>query len=452
MIHRNFTLSFVGLSGLLTLCLMQPSSGTAKGNTNWPGWRGPEGSGVSTETNLPAEWGENKNILWKTPIPGRGYSSPIVWDNRIFLTTAIEGKEIPAAQPPKHLVGGKEFKHPDWVGFGRQHTMKVFCLDRDSGKVVWEQTVYDGPVADYRHRRGAYAAPTPVTDGKYVFTYFGPEGIFCHDLKGKLIWKKDLGEVMTLGMGVGTSPVLYQDLLIIQADQNEGENSYIVAFNKKNGKEVWRVKRQVQVSWATPLLVNAGNRVELITSGNEAIIAYDPQTGKEYWHCKGVASNAIATPVAGQGLVIVSAGYPTKNIMAIRPGGSGDIEDTDRIVWRYNKGTSYVPSPILYGEYLYLMSDAGILTCIEVTSGRVVYEGGRVPVATKFYGSSPVAFDGQLLLTSDDGDTFVIKAGPKHEVIRTNSVGEPVRTSIAIADGRLFLRGEKHLFCIGRAG
>jgi outer membrane protein assembly factor BamB len=186
----------------------------------------------------------------------------------------------------------------------------------------------------------------------------------------------------------------------------------------------------------------------MVVSGNEFLISYDPATGKELWRATGLHSHAIATPVVGQGLVILSSGFPSKTIVAIRLGGSGNLDGTDRIVWRYNKGTSYVPSPILYGDYVYLMSDAGILTCLNAKTGEVVYEGGRVPIATKFYGASPVAFEGKILLTSDDGDTFVIKAGPKHEVIATNSIGEPSRTSIAIADGKLFLRGEKNLFCI----
>ncbi|MBM3790592.1 MAG: hypothetical protein FJW35_09620, partial [Acidobacteria bacterium] len=254
----------------------------------------------------------------------------------------------------------------------------------------------------------------------------------------------------TMGMGVGTSPVLYGRLVILICDQEfDGKHSFIVALDKETGREVWREKRQVGVSWATPVVVETEGRAELVTSGNEFIISYDPETGKEWWRAEGLKSHAIATPGVKGDLVIVSSGFPSKIVKAIRLGGSGVLDGTDKIVWTYNRGTAYVPSPIIYGDYLYLLSDGGILTCLEAETGKLVYEGGRVPVATQFYGASPVAFDDKILLTCDDGDTFVIRAGPTHDVIGTNSIDEPSRVSIAISDGRLFIRGEKHLFCIG---
>jgi outer membrane protein assembly factor BamB len=422
----------------------------APSSSNWPQWRGPDGQGVSTEKNLPTEWSDTKNVLWKAPLPGLGFSSPIIWQKKIFITSAVDIGPAPEGHKAHvHMMGDKEFKHPDWIGSNRLHRFKVLCLDRDTGKILWERTAYEGTVFDHRHRRGTYAGPTPVTDGKYVFAYFGSEGLYCYDTGGKLIWKKNLGGIPTMGMGVGTSPVLFEDTVIMQVDQGfDGKASFLAAFDKKSGKEVWKVGRPVHTSWATPVIARTPERTELVTSGNEFLISYDPKTGKEYWRATGLKSHAIATPVVGHGLVILSSGYPSKTVVAIRLGGSGNLDGTDRIAWRYNKGTSYVPSPILYGDYVYLMSDAGILTCLNAKTGEVVYEGGRVPVATKFYGASPVAFDGKILLTSDDGDTFVIKAGPKHEVLGTNTLGEPCRTSIAIADGKLFVRGEKHLFCI----
>jgi outer membrane protein assembly factor BamB len=440
------SLACVAVSGLST-----PAKTKSAGSSpNWAQWRGPDSQGISSEKNLPTEWSETKNVLWKTAIPGLGFSSPIIWEKKVFLTSAIESGPAPADyKPGKHMIGDKEFKHPEWVGTDKLHTFKVFCLERDSGKILWQRTAYEGTVFDYRHRRGTYAAPTPVTDGKYVYVYFGAEGLYCYDTDGKLIWKKSLGVIRAMGMGIGTSPVLYENLLILQCDQEfDGKESFITALDKKTGKEVWRVARPIQASWATPVIARTETRAELVTSGNEFLISYDPATGKELWRATGLHSHAIATPVVGHGLVILSSGYPSKAIVAIRLGGSGSLDGTDKIVWRYNKGTSYVPSPILYGDYVYLMSDAGIFTCLNAKTGEVVYEGGRVPIATKFYGASPVAFDGKILITSDDGDTFVIKAGPKHEVLGTNSIGEPCRTSFAIADGKLFVRGEKNLFCI----
>jgi outer membrane protein assembly factor BamB len=432
-------ISFVAFSPLAT--------DAAPGVANWSQWRGPEGTGVSPETNLPAEWSSDKNIKWKTPIAGRGHSSPIVWGNRIFLTTDVEGEVVPGAKAVEHKMNNQPFKHPDSVGADRRHTFKVLCLDRGTGKVLWERTAYEGTVHDDRHRKGSYAAPTPATDGSYVHAYFGTEGLYCYDFDGKLIWKSSPGEIATVGMGPGASPVLFENAVILQCDEDNGEKSFVMALDKRTGKTVWKTPRKVQASWATPLVVRTPQRAELITSGNEWIISYDPKTGKELWQAKGHESNAIPSPVSGHGMVFVSAGFPVKRTFAIKLGGAGDLTGTPNIAWKYEKGSAYVPSPILYGDYLYLTTDRGILTCLDAKTGEVKYEGGRIPIPATFT-ASPVAFDGKLLLTSEDGDTFVIKAGPKHEVIATNSVGEPVYASPAISDGMIFIRGEKNLYGI----
>ena len=413
---------------------------------NWPQWRGPDGSGISSEKNLPSEWSPTKNIKWKTPIDGRAHSSPIVWGNRVFLTTAVEGDVVAGAKAVKHMEGDKEFLHPDSVGADRKHSFKVICLDRDSGKVLWQSTAWEGTPYDNRHRKSSYAASTPATDGKLVYAFFGTEGIYAYDFKGKLAWKAQLGNLGTVGMGTGTSPILFDNLVIVQCDEENGAASFIVALDKKTGKEVWKTPRKVQVSWSTPLLARTSTRAELITSGTEAVIAYDPATGKELWRHKGVESNAIPSPVANSEMVFLVAGFPAKIAMAISLGRSGDLKEN--VLWKYEKGTAYVPSPILYGDYLYLTSDRGILTCLDAKTGEVKYEGGRIPIPATFT-ASPVGFDGKLLLTSEDGDTFIVKSGPKHEVLGTNSVGEPVYASPAIADGRIFIRGEKNLYCIG---
>jgi outer membrane protein assembly factor BamB len=448
--RRTPTIPILILIGcFVTIAVFGPLTSHAAPKTNWGQWRGPEGNGVSSETNLPTEWSGNKNIKWKTPIPGRGHSSPIVWGNKIFLTTDIEGDAVPGAKAIEHKDDGKPYKHPDSIGGDRKHTLKVVCVDRSTGNLLWERTAYEGTVYDDRHRKGSYASPTQATDGTYVLAYFGTEGLYCYDFDGKLIWKSLPGKIATFGMGPGTSPVLFENAVILQCDEDSGEKSFILALDKKTGKEVWKTPRKVQASWATPLVVRTPQRNELITSGNELIISYDPKTGKELWRTKGHESNAIATPVAGGGMVFVYAGFPVKKTFAIKLGGSGDLTGSKDIIWQYDKGTAYVPSSILYGDYLYLMSDRGILTCLEAKSGKIVYEGGRVPIPATFT-ASPVAFDGKLLLTSEDGDTFVIKAGPKHEVIATNSISEPVYASPAISDGMIFIRGEKNLYCIGR--
>jgi outer membrane protein assembly factor BamB len=328
--------------------------------------------------------------------------------------------------------------------------MKVFCLDRKTGKLLWEQTAYAGPVYDYRHRNATNADGTPATDGRYVYAWFGSEGLYCYDFAGKLIWKKSLGGIATHGMGNGTSPVLYENLIILQCDEDNGEKSFIAAFDKKDGKEVWRTPRKVQSSWSTPVVARTATRTELIANGNEYIASYDPKTGKELWRAKGTGSWTVPTPIVGHGIVIVSAAHPVKRALAIRLGGSGDVTGT-HIAWQRDKGTGYTPSSILYGDYAYLMTDAGLLTCVDVKTGEVKYEGARVPKPARFY-ASPVAFENKLLLTNEAGDTFVLKAGPNHEVLGTNSLDEPVYASPAIASGNIFIRGAKHLYCIAREG
>jgi outer membrane protein assembly factor BamB len=397
---------------------------------NWPQFRGPHGQGVSDETALPSAWGPATNVAWKTAVAGLGHSSPIVWGNDVFLTTAIEGEPLPGAKAPVHLLQedpakpAEPFVHPDSLGHDRRHTYKVIALALDTGKVRWERVAYEGPVYDGRHKRG----------------------IFAYDFAGTLLWKQDVGDIKTLGMGTASSPVLYKNLVILQCDEDSGADSFIIALDGRSGKTVWKTKRPTSVTWTTPALVDVGTATELVAAGSEFVIGYDPATGRELWRTKGLESNTIATPLIGHGLVIVSAGYPTKKVLAIRPGGRGDVT-ASHVAWTYEKGTSYIPSPILYGDYIYLISDAGLLTCLDAKTGAVKYEGGRPPVPAKFV-ASPVAFGGHLYLTSTDGDTFVVRAGPTHEVVRTNELDEPVYASLAPAQGRLLIRGQGHVYCI----
>ena len=415
-------------------------------NPNWPQWRGPAGAGISIETRLPSEWSETRNIRWKTPISGRGHSSPIVWNNKIFLTSSIEGPIVPGAEAVRHIRKGEEYRHPDSEGADHSYQLKLFCLDVETGKILWDKTVYEGTVYDNRHKKNTYASTTPATDGQYIYLSFEAEGLYCYDFTGKRIWKTSLGKIAKGGMGPGTSPVLYENLVILQCDQEYGEGSFIAAVDKKTGKEVWRVARSHRRSWSTPLLIKTATRMELVASGAESVIAYDPATGKELWRAPGVVSNPIPSPVAANDLVFVSAGSETKRALAIRVGGTGDLTNTSSIVWSYDKGTAYVPSPILYGEHLYLLTDAGAITCLEAKTGRVIYQA-RLPIAARFT-ASPVAFDGKILIISEDGDGFIMRAGPTPEVLNVNSLGEPVFASPAIADGRLLIRGSNNLYCI----
>ena len=422
---------------------------------DWPQWRGPHGLGIA-HGDFPEEWsagsGPAVNIAWKTAIPGRGHSSPVVSGTRLFLTTSIQGERVPGHKAPDHpnfdLSPG--YLHPDSEGVDYKNALKVIAVDAKNGAILWERTAYDGLMYDNRHKKNTYASSTIATDGKLLYAFFEAAGLYAYTVDGKLAWQASLGNIAKAGMGPGTSPVLYENLIILQVDQEMGANSAIVALDKATGKEVWRAPRLTRRSWATPLLVRTPARIELIASGAEVVISYDPATGKELWRGPGVQSHPIPSAVAGHGLVVLSAGSQAKRALAVRLGHNGDLKNTEAVAWRYDKGTAYVPSPILVGDYVYFMTDAGLITCLDARTGALQYEGGRPPVGARFT-ASLVAFGDRLLQTSEDGDTFVIRAGPRHEVLRTNSIGEPVFASLALADATIYVRGSQHLFAIRQA-
>lgn len=407
----------------------------------WPQWRGPDGTGLARATNVVLTWSATNHLRWKTALPGIGFSSPVVWDDHIFLTTAIEGEVIPGAKAPVHVLEGQEFRHPESVGADRRQTLKVLGVAARDGKLLWEQTVHDGRVYDDRHRKGSYAASTPVTDGRRVVSFFGAEGMFCHDNDGRLQWKVDLSGFSTIGLGPGSSPVRFGSLVIAQCDQKDGEGSFVQAWDFETGKSVWRTERRVSASWSSPLLVEADGRTVLVTSGSEHLIAYDPRNGRELWRLDGLHSNAVPSPIAWNHIVLFTAGYPTKRAVAVEA-GSG------RLLWEYGKGTAYVPSPVPWDGHFYLMTDSGMLTCLEAGTGKAVYEGERLPAPAKFTASA-VAVASHILLTADDGRTFVMRAGPKPVPVAVNNLEEPMMASPAVVGGRLYLRGERHLYCVG---
>ena len=413
--------------------------------TDWPQWRGPSSSGIATGAAIPTEWSETKNLAWKTELPGRGTSQPVIWGKHIFLTSEMDSGDAPDGhKAPIHHMSGSVFLHPDSVGANKLHRLIVLALDRETGKVLWQKTAYEGTAFDNKHKKGSYAAPTPVTDGKAVYAYFGNEGLYAYDFAGKLLWSYENEKVKTFGLGPGSSPVLDGNLIFLQCDDGDGVGSHIIAIDKRTGKKAWKTSRdKLFTTWSTPVIAESNGRKELITAANDAVVAYDPATGKELWRGPGVKGNAVTTPVIGHGMAFLAAGYPTKYTYAVKLGGTGEMKP----VWSYEKGTAYVPSPILYGDYYYVMSDKGLLTCFDAVTGVVKYEGKRPSKPSSFSGS-PVAINGKILITSEDGDTYIIKAGPEHEILAVNSVGEPVYASAAIVDGRIYLRGEQHLFAI----
>ncbi len=432
----------------LFLCLIAPAAALlAMPGGEWPQWRGPRGDGVA-DGRYPERWSPTEHVAWKTAIPGRGHSSPVVWGHHLFVTTAIEGDPIPGWKAPVHLGFDRKpgYVNADSTGVGRRLTLNLLAIDARTGSVLWERTAYEGPPRDDRHRSNTYASSTVATDGRLVYAFFEWAGLHVYDMKGTLKWKADLGTMDKAGLGPGTSPLLYRNLVILQCDQEMGDGSFIAALDRKSGRQIWRTARTTRRSWATPVVVRAGGRDELITSGAEAVVAYDPNTGRELWTAPGTVSHPIPSIVTGTGLVFATAGSQAKVALALKPGaGGGDA--ASRVAWKYAKGTAYVASPLFYDGLLYLVSDGGIMTCLRPGTGEVIYDNGRLPIPATIR-SSPVAFDGKILLTSEDGDTFVIKAGPVHEVLATNSIGESVWASAALARGMVFIRGERHLFGI----
>lgn len=407
----------------------------------WHQWRGPAGQGISPEADLPTEWSATDGVRWKTPLPGSGLSSPIVDGDFVFVTAQIEGEPIENPVAVKRTA-----PDPQSIGTDRRHQLQVIALDARSGKVRWTRTAHDGPMYDARFARASYAAPTPVTDGSLVFAYFGPEGLHAYDFSGSLVWKV-VEPFKVKGVGAGTSPIVYKDLVILQRDEEDGAQSLIVAYDKRTGKEAWRTRRDVQLSWSTPVIVEVDGRAELVTNGHERIIAYDPGNGREVWRVKGLEGGAMHTPLISDGLVIVTAGCQGKKVAAIRPGAG--LAAADRIAWEYTKGTGCPLSNIAYRGTVFLFTESGIVTALDAKTGAVKTQGLRPPTAAKFT-ASPVAYGGFIALTSEDGDTFMLKPGGTPEFTRTNPLGEAVRASLALADGRIYVRTDKHLIAVGR--
>ncbi|MCH7824023.1 MAG: PQQ-binding-like beta-propeller repeat protein [Acidobacteria bacterium] len=435
---------------------------------NWPAFRGPRASGVADGQFPPTSWDaeQSVNIRWKTPIPGFGNSSPIVWGDKIFITTAISSQSNPVFRPGN--IGDT-----DNAGDQSEHVWKLYCLDRVTGQILWERTVRTGVPRASRHLKSTFANPTPVTDGEYVIAFFGPEGLYCYDMEGNLIWQKDFGIVGMPWWGFASSPIIYRDTVIVQSDTvaNGGglgpeweerlrgqpiASSFIAAFDLADGSERWRTSRdEGRPSFGTPTVYEAPGRPQLITNGGERIRAYDPMTGNELWSFSAGTHNVTPTPIVAHDLIFVTSGMrPIQPIYAIRPNAAGDIsldegdETNEFIAWSKSRGGSYTPTPIVYGEYLYVVNVSGILACYEAKTGKRMYRA-RLRHMGGGMSSSPVASDGRIYFSSEDGDVFVIKAGPEFELLATNSMAEVIMATPAISGGMIFIRTLHHLFGIG---
>ena len=419
---------------------------------NWPGWRG-DGQGVSTEKNLPLKWSERENVKWKTPIPGAGHSSPIVWGNRVFVTTAVA--EDPGVESFRGGVymGGNRSK-PDASGY----KFRVICLDAGEGNILWSKVVAHEEPKTRRHTKNTYASETPVTDGKYIFASFGSVGLYCVDLEGNEIWQRDLGLLRgRRGWGTGASPVLYRNTVIVNCDSDD--DSYIAAFEKTTGDPAWRTERNEGPSWGTPFLFEAGGRTTVVTNATKRLRGYDADTGKLLWECAGGSMISVPSPVATQDLVFLSSGHSMsllrQPIIAVRPEASDDATpaegetESQRVAWSHTKGGPYVPSPLAVGDYLYVPLDKGFLTCYEALTGKLLY--GRQGLGTRnTITASPIAADGRIYIQTEDGECYVVKQGPEFEILTVNKLDEVFCASPAASEGKLFLRGRKHLYCIGK--
>ena len=419
---------------------------------NWPSFRGPNASGVAEGTNPPTSWDLEKtqNVLWKINIPGLSHSSPIVWGNQVFVITAVSSDANASFKAKDRGI--------DLATDDAKHTWMIFALDKRNGRVLWTDKPYEGVPRARRHVKATQANSTPVTDGRYVVAVFGSEGLACYDTNGKLLWKEDLG-VLNPGLwddkesswGHASSPIIYRDLVIVQADGHK--QSFIAAFNLKDGKQAWRVERNEITSWTTPSIYQGKDRTELIANGGRYVRGYDPLTGKELWRFADNDTQVkMQAPLIANDLIYITGGYPPGRAMYVfRPGAVGDIslkagEDTNAfLAWRTSKGSPYTPTPIVYGDQFYVLADNGVLSSYDAKTGELIYQQ-RLPTS---FSASPVAADGKLYLASEDGDVFVVKAGRQYELLSKNVMGQPLMATPAITQGMLILRGDKAIYAIG---
>jgi outer membrane protein assembly factor BamB len=427
------------------------SAGT---RTGWPSFRGWFASGISEGYQTPARWNvkTGENIEWKTPIPGLSHSSPVVFGERIFVTSAIsEGGDAALKVGMYGDVTPVEDK--------AVYSWKVFCLDKKTGRLIWERTAHTGVPKIKRHPKSTHANSTPATDGKHLVAFFGSEGLYCYDFDGKLLWSKDLGVLEaafyvmpTAQWGVASSPVIYEDAVYLQCDVLK--DSFIAAFSIEDGKEIWRTPRNDVPSWSTPTIYKSADRVYLIANGYKEAAGYDARTGKRLWFLTGGGDIPVPTPVVAKDLIFLTSAHGTSSpIYAIRPTASGDItikglvRINQYIAWSEYRAGAYMPTPIVYGDYLYVCQDLGVLSCYEATGGKRLYQT-RLGGGGSSFSASGVAADGKLYFTSEDGDVFVVKPGPQFQLLSTNSMGEVCMATPAISEGVLYFRTRANLIAV----
>ena len=436
-------------------CLLHPliagAALAAQPVTNWPQFRGPGAMGTADNPDLPDRWSTKENVAWKIEVPGRGWSSPIVWGERVFLTTVVSDGEV---EPPKKglYFGGERREIPKAT-----HRWLVLCLELKSGRELWRREASLGTPRSPLHVKNTYASETPVTDGERVFAYFGNVGVFCYDFDGRKLWSTNWPAVKTRnGWGSAASPALHKDRLFMVSDNDE--KAFVVALDAKNGRELWRADRDEKSNWATPYVWQNQQRTELITPGTRKVRAYDLD-GKLLWEFGGMSSIVIPTPFSQFGLLYVCSGYvgdKTRPVFAIKPGASGDISlkpgETNNafIAWYQPTAAPYNPSPLLYGDYFYVLFDFGFLACHDARTGRQIYEKQRIRPEPTSFTASPWASNSRIFALSEDGDTFVFQAGPEFRLLHKNPLDEMCMATPAMAGDRLLIRTLTKLYCFSK--
>ena len=415
---------------------------------NWPQWRGPLGTGVAPLAEPPIRWSESENVRWKIPIPGRGTATPIVWNDQVFILTAVPVASPTTSPTPAGSSGdGGSGPGTMTVAADAEQRWVVLALDRSTGKTRWQQEPRKQRPHAGHHRDHGYASASPVTDGQVLIVHFGSYGTYAYDLPGRLLWEKDLGDMTTRNsFGEGSSPALHGDSVILLWD-HEGED-FIVALDKRTGAERWRQQRDEPTGWTTPIVVERDGRPEVVVNGTNKIRAYDLVTGRLLWECGGQTANAIPTPVAGDGVVYVTSGFRGSALQAIRLGSSGDLTGSPSILWSYNRNTPYVPSPLLYDGLLYLYSgNNAMLSVVQAASGSRLVDAERIEGMQGVY-ASPVGASGRVYLLGRDGRTVVIDRSTPLKVLARNQLDDAFDASPAMAGPDLFLRGRENLYCL----
>lgn len=413
---------------------------------NWHQWRGPAATGVSTTAQPPVKWSVDKNIRWKVAIQGQGNSTPIIWGNKVFLLTAINTKivdpKLPKPEDQPKRVFGITFPNT-------QYKFVVVCLDRKTGQEIWRQTARQYIPHEGHHRDADFASASPVTDGQRLYCWFGSAGLYCYDLDGKKLWQRDLGKAhMGASLGEGCSPVLHDGKLVIVRDHKR--QSTIEVLNAMTGETEWKRDREEGNAWATPRVLKHSGRTQVVTAASNMIRSYDLKDGSIIWQCSGLTGNVTPCPVVEGDVIYCMSGYKGYSVMALPLAATGDISDTERILWKKDRGTPYVASPLLYDGLLFFnQSNQGIWTCLDAETGKTVMDRTRLPGISNLY-SSPVGAAGRMYVTGRDGTTLVLKRSDKLEVLATNKLGETMNASPALAGNQLFLRGRRHVYCIAQ--